>query len=749
MSLFRISLGWFSCCLLALTILPSLVWAKQSFNYPSTGVTGFGNSNPVGVRAGTEFGVNSPSFPDTKVPGFADHSSMSPDSWSAPPTEAVLETQVVLPQTPVVLPPTQTVLQTAPSPITTEPDVVIVQTPVREIAPSGQDAQPPFVNLAPTKILDNNSAPEVSTISIPPVESVQASPEVQSAAQNFERSAEPNPFLANRPALLKYESQDALSNFKNAPPTGDDTPKVPNLQSDSPFKLAKTQLTKKQTPAFEIVSRPQVVPAQPQVVPTQPQVESNQAPTHVASLQSSYGNGSGTSQAVPAQPLPPQASPSQVLQPAGASYKDILAGQQSSNSNLIYGALPEQQFSSQPVISNQQFSSTPVVTQSTDGRYPLLQSSQAVPTIGSYQAVAQPYQYQPFQHQSQVQNLWGQQLPLQPVIQPHQLLQSGPNFRPDLGHRSPTPTIRHPGTFDTGEKFAFEDKKKEYPPLSEILKTGRYFGSAGVRFVRPHFQNNTGILTSSDSFVEGITLDHDFETTPHYRFGFESKFGPGIEFDYFRFNKTSNQAQFSSTGTVTGQIAQDPGRGLSPFGAFNAGETLSATHTLNFETFGVSFFKEVKLPISRINGRFGLQYVSIAQNLDATLADATGEIGLYNSRFDFRGFGPKFTLEYYRPIGHTKLEFVTTASGAVALGRRDEFVDNSIGQGFSRAGADELLTSVEFFSGVQIKKGFAENRSVFARFGTTYSTWLGGGTANDPQSDFGLRGFTLDVGYNR
>ena len=115
---------------------------------------------------------------------------------------------------------------------------MIVQTPVREIAPSGQDAQPPFVNLAPTKILDNNSAPEVSTISIPPVESVQASPEVQSAAQNFERSAEPNPFLANRPALLKYESQDALSNFKNAPPTGDDTPKVPNLQSDSPFKLS-------------------------------------------------------------------------------------------------------------------------------------------------------------------------------------------------------------------------------------------------------------------------------------------------------------------------------------------------------------------------------------------------------------------------------------------------------------------------------------------------------------------------------
>ena len=324
-----------------------------------------------------------------------------------------------------------------------------------------------------------------------------------------------------------------------------------------------------------------------------------------------------------------------------------------------------------------------------------------------------------------------------------------PAFRPDLGFRSPTPTVRNFGSYDNGEKFDFEDKKKEYPPLSEILKTGRYFGSVGTSFVRLSAKNNTAFTTTSPTFVEGIAFDYDFEFTPSIRFGFESKFGPGIEFDYFRFNQQSDRAQFTSTGAVSGQV-QTLGAGATQFGTLNAGETLDALHTVNFETFGVSFFKEVKLPISRINGRFGFEYTSIAQNLDANLTDAAGgAIGVFNSRSDFRGIGPQFTLEYYRPVGHTKLEFVTTVSGGVSYGRRDEFVDNSLGQGFSRAGSNEFLSTIEFTSGVQFNKNLAENRSVFARLGTTYSTWFGGGTAIDPQSDFGLRGFTFVVGYNR
>ena len=760
MSLFRISLAWASYCLLALATLPSLVSAKQVFNYPSTGHDGFGSLGSVAPNTGSEFSVSSPSFPDTKVPGFADHSSMSPDSWSAPSTDAI-----IAPQETVGTP--QAAVQLSPPENAGPRNVVAQQASTQFQNPVGQYSQTPHASIAPAnQSADNgwvNTRTPVSILNTDTDETSQAGPSPSS-------SAEPNSdqVFQARPEMLKFDSQDALSNTEaTVPPATFDTPDIPELKSASPFKLAKMRLPfpPQQTGFASDARRPtgltyqdilsaQTNPYENASFGAQPSPQFSGLPansipngpgyplSHESSGNVTPGSYQAIQQQTQLQALPPQPTAPQPTTPRPAIRYPL------TQQPVKQGPVKKEPVIQQPVIHQP-------VTQQPTIQYPLTHQPVIQESVTHQPLNHQPLNHQLLNHQPLNQHTVIQQPAIQypqtqqPVIQPQPLLQSGPNFRPDLGHRSPTPTTRHLGSLDTGEKFDFEDKKKEYPPLSEILKTGRYFGSAGVRFVRPHFQNNTGITTSSASFVEGITLDHDFETSPHYRFGFESKFGPGIELDYFRFNETSNQSQFTSTGTVTGQVAQTPGRGLSPFGAFNAGETLSATHTINFETFGVSFFKEVQLPISRINGRFGLQYASIAQNLDATLTDATGEIGTFNSRSDFRGFGPKFTLEYYRPIGHTKLEFVTTVSGGVAIGRRDEFVDNSLGQGFSRAGADEILTSIEFFSGAQFKKEIAENRSVFARIGTTYSTWLGGGTANDPQSDFGLRGFSFDVGYNR
>jgi len=46
-------------------------------------------------------------------------------------------------------------------------------------------------------------------------------------------------------------------------------------------------------------------------------------------------------------------------------------------------------------------------------------------------------------------------------------------------------------------------------------------------------------------------------------------------------------------------------------------------------------------------------------------------------------------------------------------------------------------------------KNVGENRNVYGRFGYMNQTWLGGGTGSDPQGDFGIRGFTFGIGYNR
>ena len=325
-----------------------------------------------------------------------------------------------------------------------------------------------------------------------------------------------------------------------------------------------------------------------------------------------------------------------------------------------------------------------------------------------------------------------------------------PNFRTDLGHRAPQPTARNPIQDDYGQKFSFENKKTQYPPLPEILATGRYFGSASILYLRPSFQGNTAIAHVPSG--QSDTFDFDYEAAPQFQLGFESKYGPGVELTYWQFDETSNPATFTSNGTESGTTSawMNGANQWSRLTADNAGETLTAEHVLDVESLGATFFKEVKLPISRINGKFGFQYVSITQDMQANLTDGSSNpIGSLRVRSDMRAYGPQLKLEYFRPVGHTKIEFLTSFGTSVLFGKRDQFVVNSANGNLSRIGADEFLTIFDFFAGAQYRKMTAENRHWFVRGGFITQAWLNGGTAILPQDDFGLRGLTMSVGINR
>ncbi len=325
-----------------------------------------------------------------------------------------------------------------------------------------------------------------------------------------------------------------------------------------------------------------------------------------------------------------------------------------------------------------------------------------------------------------------------------------PTYRPELGHRDMTPTVRHYGTPSQNQKFDFEEKKKEYPPLGEILATGRYFGSGTALFSKPYFQGNTAIAES----VTGINtpFDFDYEAAHQFQVGFESKFGPGFELNYMQYDEASNDASFTSDGSNAGTTSVwmlGPSR-WSRLNAGNAGDTLQATHSIDIETVGASFFKEVKLPISRINGKFGFEYTSISHTLDAETRDAGNSVtGSLRNVSDLRAYGPNFTLQYFRPVGHTKLELMTAVNGAILFGRQDQVVANTETGDLSSIGADEFITKIGFMTGVQYKKMIGENRYLFGRLGYSFETWLNGGTALVPQDDFGLRGVSFTVGYNR
>jgi hypothetical protein len=325
-----------------------------------------------------------------------------------------------------------------------------------------------------------------------------------------------------------------------------------------------------------------------------------------------------------------------------------------------------------------------------------------------------------------------------------------PVYQPDLGHRQPNPVTRDTESNDYGQAFDFEKKHVDYPKLGEILKTGRYFGSATALYVRPAFQANTSLFLTQSGVTE--TFDFAYKLAPKLQLGFESKFGPGIELEYWGYSDLSRLASFTSDGieTATSSAWMRGANQWSRLTAINAGETLTARHRMELDVLGASFFKEVKLPRARINGKFGFQTAHIIHELVSQLSDGAGtELGSLRSRSDVRAFGPQFELEYIRPIGHTKLEFLTSASGSVLFGKQSQVIINSNGANQSRLKADEFLMTFDFFSGAQYRRMFGENRYWFGRAGMTYQTWLHGGTAVLPQDDFGLRGFAVTVGVNR
>lgn len=320
----------------------------------------------------------------------------------------------------------------------------------------------------------------------------------------------------------------------------------------------------------------------------------------------------------------------------------------------------------------------------------------------------------------------------------------------ERGFRQSSLTIR-PQVWDDGTEYDFENKKKHYPPMSEILATGRYFGMAEWQALKPYHIGNHAIAVQSGISSSAISHDFDFEAAHRLRLGFESKYGPGFELQYAQYDHLSDTAGFTSDGLATGTSEVEFGAGgVTSLGASGAGEQLTSRHDLEIHSLTAMFFKEVKLPISRVNGTFGLRYVSVAQQMLSQRMDGGGNLtGSLLNLQDLRALGPTLGLEYYRPVGHTPLELIGSFGGALLFGNRDQYVSNAGVLDYRSVGDNEFLVQGDFYGGLQYVRNWAEKRSWYARFGVQHQVWLGGGTGTDPGGDFGLRGVSFGMGWNR
>ncbi len=288
--------------------------------------------------------------------------------------------------------------------------------------------------------------------------------------------------------------------------------------------------------------------------------------------------------------------------------------------------------------------------------------------------------------------------------------------------------------------------------MREILSKSIYFAEAELMILQPSFQANTAVSITGAGL--GVNQPFNFELQPAFRVagGLQTEFGPGVAVEYFQFDNNSRINTFSSDGVAIGttQLFQLGPSAWTSLVADDVGETISALHGLEVHSTSVQAFKAIQFKRSSVNGRFGLQYVTLEQKLEAELFDAGGvSQESLTGASDLKAFGPRFGVDYVRKIGHTPLQIVSSATTSLLFGDRDQVVDNTATGEISRMGADEFLTIIDIFLGVQAKKYRGERRNLATRIGFVNQTWLGGGTAIDPSGDFGFQGFSFMVGVNR
>ncbi len=288
--------------------------------------------------------------------------------------------------------------------------------------------------------------------------------------------------------------------------------------------------------------------------------------------------------------------------------------------------------------------------------------------------------------------------------------------------------------------------------LAAILNNGFWFAGLDILFVEPIFQSNNVIVDfdSASGVTGAVPASYAFSPAWKGHFGFESSAGPGIKLAWLNLNQFSAPASFVATGTASAISQVDYGTAGNSvvLATTSAGDRLQSQQQIKLNSVDVLLYKDHKNPISRVRGNMGLGYVSLKHLLFTDLYSAGGVTSLRNVN-DWEGLGPKIGIEYFRPIGHTRLEFQSGLFGSLLFGRRDQVVTEVGRLQFTQIGKTEPLGILDLYLGVQRNFRLSRCRSAFLRTTLDSQYWSNGDSAVETGSDFGFYGFTVAIGITR
>lgn len=290
--------------------------------------------------------------------------------------------------------------------------------------------------------------------------------------------------------------------------------------------------------------------------------------------------------------------------------------------------------------------------------------------------------------------------------------------------------------------------------LQARLRNGSWFANFEVLFLEPNFQSNAVASLSDGASSSRESVDFGFDDSYQIDIGFQSFGGTGAMFSYWGLNSFSNLQQFSTGGSEMVISSVDLGDSNQQFrlGEFaGPGSQLAVQQQIQIDSGELTVFHKHYGKVSTFQSSFAIRALRMSQILAAELDDPLAGLERVRNKNEFHGVGPKLGVEYFRPIGRTRMELQSGVHGSILVGNRDQVfsADGPTPQQFQQIGSVETIPIFELYLGLQWTKQLSNCRRFFLKTALESQYWANADSASTVGDDLGLYGASFGLGLTR
>ncbi|MEX0585494.1 MAG: Lpg1974 family pore-forming outer membrane protein, partial [Pirellulales bacterium] len=329
-----------------------------------------------------------------------------------------------------------------------------------------------------------------------------------------------------------------------------------------------------------------------------------------------------------------------------------------------------------------------------------------------------------------------------------------------VAQQGPPPVVEHRGDYDPApapNEYFDEGCNTCAQPDNCCRDYGRL--SAGYAFVlvQPHREDDLAFTRTVDdgTFIgtSDATFNQDLDLSPRVWLEYGRTNGLGAKVTYWQFDHASEVVSGSPSAVQVETLQTPVFRGLS-LATSNPNETLFAQSDIDIDVLDFEGVKWTDFCCWRLGTTAGIRHAEITQGYQALRFNAAGAAAsLLNSRHNFDGVGPTFSVEGRRAFG--PLQFYSMARGSLLYGNgslaftRVEDIDTAAPLtnqvNFNR---NDVLTVAEIQVGLEWHRECCNGNMFFVRTAMEGQVWQGVGSAISEDGDLGFFGFNIALGMS-